>query len=183
MNINRIISIVHTLKEQPTNSTGSNGSTAGFSADASASGPTAGYDKRLFPAAIDDLSQDYQSPGQSGLAKWRFSNVWPVEKVTEVDIDNMVDASKEYMKMSDNSNSDNLSSSRLDTIINMIRGLKEEMTTGSSGGVAGFSSKAPAKGPTAGYDKLLGKKKKKPTILAKGLMPGARKRWTKKDGK
>ena len=83
MNINRIISIVHTLKEQPTNSTGSNGSTAGFSADASASGPTAGYDKRLFPAAIDDLSQDYQSPGQSGLAKWRFSNVWPVEKVTE----------------------------------------------------------------------------------------------------
>ena len=42
MNINRIISIVHTLKEQPTNSTGSNGSTAGFSADARASGPTAG---------------------------------------------------------------------------------------------------------------------------------------------
>ena len=77
------------------------------------------------------------------MAKWRFSNVWPVEKVTEVDIDNMVDASKEYMKMSDNSNSDNLSSSRLDTIINMIRGLKEEMTTGSSGGVAGLQMRKP----------------------------------------
>ena len=160
------------LKEQPTNSVGNGGYTGSGGAN------VAGYDKRLFPAAIDDLSQDYQSPGQSGLAKWRFSNVWPVEKVTEVDIDNMVDASKEYMKMSDNSNSDNLSSSRLDTIINMIRGLKEEMTTGSSGGVAGFSSKAPAKGPTAGYDNLVGKKKKRPTILAKGLMPGARKRWS-----
>ena len=179
MNINRIISIVHTLKEQPTNNTGSNGSTVGFSADASASGPTAGYDKRLFPAAIDDLSQDYQSPGQSGLAKWRFSNVWPVEKVTEVDVDNMVDASQEYMKLSTQNTDDNLMDSRLKNLINMVRGLKEQyaMTTGSSGGVAGFSSKAPAKGPTAGYDTKVGKKKK-PPILAKGLMPGARKRWS-----
>ena len=97
----------------------------------------------------------------------------------------MVDASKEYMQMSDNSNSSNLSSSRLDSIIDMIRGLKEEMTTGSTPGSAGFSNKAPAEGPTAGFDKLMGnyKKKKRPTILAKGLMPGARKRWTKKDGK
>ena len=92
----------------------------------------------------------------------------------------MVDASKEYMQMSDNSNSSNLSSSRLDAIIDMIRGLKEEMTTASTAGSAGFSNKAPAEGPTAGFDKLMGnyKKKKRPTILAKGLMPGARKRWS-----
>ena len=174
MDISRVISIVRTLKEQPTNSTGENG----FSNAANAAGPVAGYDKRLFPAAIDDLSQDYQSPGQTGMAVWRFSNVYPVEKLGDGGVDSMVDASKEYMKMSDNSNSDNLSSSRLDTIIDMIRGLKEEMTTGSTPGTAGFSSNAPAKGPTAGYDKLIGKKKKKPTILAKGLMPGARKRWS-----
>ena len=103
--------------------------------------------------------------------------------VEESDIDNMIDASKEYMKMSDNSNSDNLSSSRLDTIIDMIRGLKEEMTTGSTPGTAGFSSKAPAKGPTAGYDKVLGKKKRKPTPVGRY---GSRKLWLqdlKKNGK
>ena len=71
----------------------------------------------------------------------------------------------------------------LERILNFIR--EEMMTTGSNVNTAGFSSKAPAKGPTAGFDKLMGnyKKKKRPTILAKGLMPGARKRWTKKDGK
>ena len=182
MDLNRIITVIRTLKESPTNNTGSNGSTAGFSSDASETGPVAGYDKRLFPAAIDLLSQDYQSPGESGLNKWRFSNVYPVEKLSEKDIDNMVDASKEFMNVADNSNSDNLSSSRLETIMNMVRGLKEEtvkemMTTGSSGGVAGFSNKAPAEGPTAGYDKKLGKKKKAP-IIARGLLPGARKRWS-----
>tara|TARA_B100001094_G_scaffold216749_1_gene210859 strand:+ start:710 stop:1276 length:567 start_codon:yes stop_codon:yes gene_type:complete len=188
MDISRVISIVRTLKEQPENSTGSTAGTnptAGFSQNSNAAGPVAGIDKRLFPAAIDDLSQDYQSPGQTGLAVWRFSNVYPVQKLGDGGVDSMVDASKEYMQMSDNSNSSNLSSSRLDAIIDMIRGLKEEMTTGSTPGSAGFSNKAPAEGPTAGFDKLMGnyKKKKRPTILAKGLMPGARKRWTKKDGK
>jgi len=186
MDISRVISIVRTLKEQPENSTGSTAGTnptAGFSQNSNAAGPTAGYDKRLFPAAIDDLSQDYQSPGQTGMAVWRFSNVYPVEKLGDGGVDSMVDASKEYMKMSDNSNSDNLSSSRLDTIIDMIRGLKEEMTTGSTPGTAGFSSKAPAKGPTAGYDKVLGKKKRKPTPVGRY---GSRKLWLqdlKKNGK
>ena len=45
----------------------------------------------------------------------------------------------------------------LDKIISIIR--EEMMTTHSTPGKPGFSSAAPAKGPTAGYDKLLGKGK------------------------
>ena len=42
------------------------------------------------------------------------------------------------------------------------------MTTGSSAGKPGFSSKADAEGPTAGFDPLLGKKKKRrPTPLGR----------------
>jgi hypothetical protein len=42
------------------------------------------------------------------------------------------------------------------------------MVTNSVAGKPGFSSKADAEGPTAGYDPLLGKKKKrKPTPLAR----------------
>ena len=91
------------LKEQPTNWTRSNASYAGFSADAPA--PTAGFDPKLFQDPVDDdlLDQGYQTPGESGLAKWRFSNVYPVMKVTldnnfgdGPSIDAMVDASKEY---------------------------------------------------------------------------------------
>ena len=48
---------------------------------------------------------------------------------------------------------------KLDRIINLIR--EEMMTTGSTAGKPGFSSKADAEGPTAGFDPLLGKKKKK----------------------
>ena len=52
----------------------------------------------------------------------------------------------------------------LERIISLIR--EEMMTTGSNVNAAGFSSKAPAKGPTAGFDPLVGKKKKrKPTPL------------------
>ena len=89
------------LKEQPTNNTNSTSTVPGFSADAET--PVAGIDKRLFPEPIDDLDQGYQTPGESGLAKWRFSNVYPVMKVTldnnfgdGPSIDAMVDASKEY---------------------------------------------------------------------------------------
>ena len=64
---------------------------------------------------------------------------------------------------------------KLDRIINIIR--EEMMTTGSTPGKPGFSSAAPAKGPTAGFDPLLGKKKKYIT-----LGRGSRKRWMKKDG-
>ena len=55
---------------------------------------------------------------------------------------------------------------KLDLIISLIR--EEMMTTGSSAGKPGFSSKADAEGPTAGFDPLLGKKKKRrPTPLGR----------------
>ena len=69
MDINKIIRTLRNLNEGvPTNSTGSS---------------ISNYDKFLFPIDDDDLSQDYQTPGESGLAKWRFSNVYPVQKLTD----------------------------------------------------------------------------------------------------
>ena len=65
---------------------------------------------------------------------------------------------------------------KLDRIINLIR--EEMMTTGSSAGKPGFSSKADAEGPTAGFDPLLGKKKKrKPTPVGRY---GTRRTWMQK---
>ena len=58
----------------------------------------------------------------------------------------------------------------------MIR--EQMMTTGSNVNTAGFSSKAPAKGPTAGFDPLLGKKKKRqPTPVGRY---GTRRTWMQK---
>ena len=61
----------------------------------------------------------------------------------------------------------------LERILNFIR--EEMRTTGSNVNTAGFSSKAPAKGPTAGYDPVIGKKKR--YIYQRGV----RKNWMKKD--
>ena len=57
----------------------------------------------------------------------------------------------------------------LDKIIDIIR--EEMMTTGSTTGKPGFSSNAPAKGPTAGFDPVMGKvsRKKKLSVSARGL--------------
>ena len=46
------------------------------------SSSAAGFDKFLFPSDMDDLTQDYQTPGESGQAKWRFSDVYPVLKLS-----------------------------------------------------------------------------------------------------
>ena len=61
----------------------------------------------------------------------------------------------------------------LDKIINIIRNLNEEAPTMSvgAGGIAGIN---PGEDPPVN----LKKRKKKPPILARGLMPGARKRWS-----
>jgi len=56
----------------------------------------------------------------------------------------------------------------LNHIINLIR---EQMTTGSTAGAPGFSASADPKGPVAGYDPLM--KKKKKYIY----MRGVRKNW------
>ena len=62
----------------------------------------------------------------------------------------------------------------LERILNFIR--EEMMTTGSNVNTAGFSSKAPAKGPTAGGpDPILGKKKR--YIWTRGI----RKNWMPKN--
>ena len=68
---------------------------------------------------------------------------------------------------------------KLDRIINIIR--EEMMTTGSTPGKPGFSSAAPAKGPTAGFDPVMGKmmKRKKKKYISMGK--GSRKRWMQKN--
>ena len=63
---------------------------------------------------------------------------------------------------------------RLENIINMVRSLnlKEEIANSvGAGGIAGL----PPDQPPVNL-----KKKKRPPIIARGLMPGARKRWSKK---
>ena len=138
MDINRIITIVRNLKEDvPTNNTGSSGSKAGFSA--AATGAVTGYDKLLHEPLLD---QDYQTP--YGL-NYRLSNVFPAAKLTETDVDDMVDASKEYMNLSDKSNND----SRLEKLISIVRSIREEVAAApptnnaSSGAVAGLPPDSP----------------------------------------
>ena len=167
MDINRIINVIRNLREDvPTNSTGSNGSTAGFSG--AATGAMTGYDKLLHEPILD---QDYQTP--AGLP-YRLSNVFPAYKLGETDIDDMVDASKEYMNISDKSNND----FRLDRLINMVRSIREEVAVppannASSGAIAGLPPDSPP----------VFKKKRKPTPVGRY---GSRKLWLqnmKKDGK
>ena len=68
---------------------------------------------------------------------------------------------------------------KLNRIINIVR--EEMMTTGRTPGKPGFSSAAPAKGPTAGFDPVMGKMlKRKKKYISMGK--GSRKRWMKKDG-
>jgi|TARA_B100001094_G_scaffold100830_1_gene97019 hypothetical protein len=65
---------------------------------------------------------------------------------------------------------------RLARIIKLV---KEEMVGNAVGQSGGFGSNADAKGPVAGYDKGLGKKKKDKKPLKRYLYGGAgsRKRW------
>jgi len=151
MDINKIIKTLRNLNEGvPTNSTGSS---------------ISNYDKFLFPIDDDDLSQDYQTPGQSGMAKWRFSNVYPVQKLTDQDIDNMVDASKEFVNMQDENTEQrvkkNFSSFMEDAPVNSVGG----------GHIAGTRE--------AGDDPPVSKKAQKKYIK---LGRGSRKWWMPKTG-
>ena len=69
------------LKEAPTNHVGNGGLTGA----ANPAGPLGGSNnKLLFRKRQDDLlSQDFQTPGESGLNKWELgSGVYPVEKLS-----------------------------------------------------------------------------------------------------
>tara|TARA_B100001057_G_scaffold190105_1_gene190868 strand:- start:61 stop:579 length:519 start_codon:yes stop_codon:yes gene_type:complete len=148
MDIDRILKKIRNIREAaPTNSSGANG----FTNDAG-TGPLAGYDKRLFGVTDDLLSQDYQTPDESGLARYRFSDVYPVEKVTELDVDDMVDASREYDKLvgEQRFGRRDYMKEKMQKVIDTIRSLKEEMGVGavptnnaSSGNIAGLPPDTP----------------------------------------
>jgi len=124
MDIERVIKKIRDIREAaPTNSSGANGFT-----NAAGTGPVAGYDKRLFGVTDDLLSQDYQTPDESGLAIYRFSNVYPVEKLSEKDIDNMVSASKEYDELVDEQRFGrrDYMKEKLQKVIDAFRSLKED---------------------------------------------------------
>ena len=95
--------------------------TGGFTNSSPAQGPVAGIDTKLFKGEDDLLDQDYQTPGQSGDAKWRFSNVYPVQRVGLQDVDAMVDASNEYSKIVDES-----AYQRIRQVFNQVR-LEQKM--------------------------------------------------------
>ena len=147
--LSKVIDITRSLKESPTMSVGD----GGFTNSATASGPLSGYD---VPLPLPDLSQDYQTPGESGLAKYRFSNVYPVEKVTEKNIDSMVDASNEYLQLADKENQRN-AEERINRIRQMFKSLREETGPTMSVGDGGYTGKANASGPVAGYDPVIGR--------------------------
>ena len=147
--LSKVIDITRSLKESPTMSVGD----GGFTNSATASGPVSGYD---VPLPLPDLSQDYQTPGESGLAKYRFSNVYPVEKVTEKNIDSMVDASNEYLQLADKENQRNAEET-INRIRQMFKSLREEAGPTMSVGDGGYTGKANASGPVAGYDPVIGR--------------------------
>ena len=147
--LSKVIAITRSLKESPPMSVGD----GGFTNSATASGPVSGYD---VPLPLPDLSQDYQPPGESGLAKYRFSNVYPVEKVTEKNIDSMVDASNEYLQLADKENQRN-AEERINRIRQMFKSLREEAGPTMSVGDGGYTGKANASVPVAGYDPVIGR--------------------------
>ena len=143
--LSKIIDIARSLKESPTVSVGD----GGYTNSATATGPVSGYDA---PLPLPTLDQDYQTPGESGLAKYRFSNVYPAQQVTDKGVDNMVDASSEYLKLADEGNQ-RQSEQRVNRIREMVRSLREEMSVGANG-LTGAANPA---GPLAGYDPVIGK--------------------------
>ena len=67
---------------------------------------------------------------------------------------------------------------KLEKIISIIR---EQMVANAPGAQGGFSGSSEAKGPTAGFDPVMGLKKiKGPQIK---LPPGSRKRWMGQNNK
>ena len=98
------------LKEAvPTNSANANNTSGGFGSGATASGPVAGFTPKLFPKDDDVLSQDFQTPAETGENRYAtFSGVYPVMKVSlsssdgdGPSIDQKVDASTKFTQIMD----------------------------------------------------------------------------------
>tara|TARA_Y100000114_G_C11644964_1_gene271226 strand:+ start:183 stop:707 length:525 start_codon:yes stop_codon:yes gene_type:complete len=133
----------------PTNNTGSSGAVAGLSA--ASTGAVTGISPRLIQSQDDFVTQDYQTP--YGL-NYRLSNIFPVAKLSEKDVDDMVDASREYEQVVDEQRfgrRDDMKD-KLQRIIDTVRGLKEEMgaaaagvptNNASSGNIAGLPPDTP----------------------------------------
>jgi len=83
-------------EEIPNMSVGDGGYSSG-----GASLSQAGFDSKLWNYAVD---QDFQTPDESGLNKWRFSNVYPVSRLSMKNIDNMVKSSNRFVKIMDERN-------------------------------------------------------------------------------
>jgi len=147
--LSKLIDITRSLKESPTVSVGD----GGYTNSATATGPVSGYD---VPLPLPTLDQDYQTPGQSGLSKYRFSNVYPAQNVTNQGVDNMVDASSEYLKLADEGTL-RQTEQRVDRLRQMVRSLREDAGPTMSVGATGYTGAAPASGPAAGYDPVIGK--------------------------
>lgn len=64
---------------------------------------------------------------------------------------------------------------KLDWIVAII---KEQMVANASGGSGGFSGSSDVKGPTAGFDPVMGLRRRKGPQIK--LSPGSRKRWDSK---
>ena len=64
---------------------------------------------------------------------------------------------------------------KLDWIISII---KEQMVANAPGAQGGFSGSSEPKGPTAGFDPVMGTMRRKGPQIK--LPPGSRKRWQKK---
>ena len=134
--LSKLIDITRSLKESPTMSVGD----GGYTNSATATGPVSGYDA---PLPLPTLDQDYQTPGESGLARYRFSNVYPAQNVTNQGVDKMVDQRQVEQ--------------RVDRLRQMVRSLREDAGPTMSVGATGYTGAAPAKGPAAGYDPVIGK--------------------------
>ena len=143
MDYDRFIKRVKNLQEGPVNSTGSG---------------IANYDPMLWKQAV---TQDYQTPGESGLAADRFSGTWPVEKLSLDDIDTMVSASREFVdKVEEGKN-----------LRAPIRNLGEEVAAGPTNSVGGGQIAGTAE---AGDDPPVRSKKRKRTPNGR---VGSRKMW------
>jgi len=146
MNIDKFIK-KYLREGSPTNNTGSSGAVAGLSA--ASTGSVTGIDLRLLKSQDDFVTQDYQTP--FGL-NYRFSDIFPVAKLNEKDVEDMVDASKEYEQIVDEQRfgrRDNMKD-KLQKIIDTVRGLREEAVSAgvptnnaSSGAIAGLPPDSP----------------------------------------